>query len=107
MRKAEIYRNGILAGILIEENRNGFVFRYEDAYFNDPSKPAISITLPKKKKEYRCEYLFPFFSNMIAEGENRNVQCRLLKIDEKDQFGLLVATAAADTIGNITVKKIK
>ena len=105
MRSIEIYRNEILAGILTEENREHFVFRYDDIYFNDTAKPAISLTLPKTQMEYNSEYLFPFFSNMIAEGENKKLQSRLLKIDENDQFGLLMSTATADTIGNITVRK--
>jgi HipA-like protein len=104
MRSMEIYRNGILAGILTEEDLRNYVFRYDDAYFQDLSKIAISLTLPKTKQEYRNTFLFPFFSNMIAEGENKKTQSRLLKIDENDQFGLLLATATADTIGNITVK---
>ena len=106
MRAIEIYRNGTLAGTLTEENRQYFVFRYDDNYFNDASKPAISLTLPKTQKDYKSEFLFPFFSNMIAEGENKKTQSRLLKIDENDQFGLLMSTATADTIGNITVRKL-
>jgi HipA-like protein len=105
MRAMDIYRNGTLAGTLTEENRQHFVFRYDDIYFNDVSKPAISLTLPKTQKEYNSKFLFPFFSNMIAEGENKKLQSRLLKIDESDQFGLLMLTATADTIGNITVRK--
>ncbi|MDQ3052097.1 MAG: HipA N-terminal domain-containing protein [Bacteroidota bacterium] len=106
MRAMEIYRNGTLAGILTEENRRHFVFRYDDIYFNDVTKPAISLTLPKTQKQYSSDFFFPFFSNMIAEGENKKLQSRLLKIDENDQFGLLMSTATADTIGNITVRKI-
>lgn len=30
-----------------------------------------------------------------------------MKIDENDEFGLLLATAYADTIGAVTVKRIK
>ena len=106
MRALEIFCNGTLAGKLTERNRNDFVFRYEDIYFNDSTKHSISLTLPKIQQEYNCEFLFPFFSNMIAEGENKKTQSRLLKIDENDQFGILMSTATADTIGNITVKKI-
>lgn len=106
MRAIEIYRNETLAGTLTEENRQHFVFRYNDRYFNDASQPAISLTLPKTQKEYSSNLLFPFFSNMIAEGENKKLQNRLLKIDETDQFGLLMVTATADTIGNITVRRI-
>lgn len=104
MRKAKVYRNGIFAGDLIEETRNIFVFIYYDVYFNDPSKPAISLTLPKTSREFRSEYLFPFFYNMLSEGVNKEVQCKQLKIDENDSFGLLMATAQYDTIGAVTVK---
>jgi HipA-like protein len=43
---------------------------------------------------------------MLSEGVNRKLQCRLLKIDEDDNFGLLMATAQYDTIGAITVKTL-
>ncbi|HAJ98901.1 MAG TPA: phosphatidylinositol kinase [Bacteroidales bacterium] len=104
MRAVEVYNNGILAGILTEEHRNQFVFRYDDNYFSDISKPAISLTLLKTRKEYRSEFLFPFFSNMLSEGANRKLQSAQLRIDEEDDFGLLMATAQNDTIGAITVK---
>ncbi len=106
MRKAEVYNNGILAGVLIEEDRNNYVFRYDDTYFADSSKPAISLTIPKSQPEYRSEYMFPFFSNMVAEGANLAIQSRYLKLDEKDILSLLGATAVHDTIGAVTVKLI-
>lgn len=104
MRHAEIYCNGVFAGILTEENSKNYVFCYDDEYFNDNSRQAISLTLPKTQKVYRSEFLFPFFSNMIAEGTNLAIQSRYLKIDEKDILSLLVATANRDSIGAITVK---
>jgi len=106
MRKAEVYRNYELAGILKEENKMSYVFRYVDLYFNDGTKPAISLTLPKSRQEYRSKILFPFFFNMLSEGANRALQCSRLKIDTDDHFGLLTATASSDTIGAITVKPI-
>ena len=107
MRKAEIYHNGILAGIFTEESRSRYLFRYDDAYFNDSSKSAISLTLPKTQQEYRSEHMFPFFSNMVAEGANLAIQSRYLKIDERDVLSLLGATASSDTIGAVTVKLIE
>jgi len=107
MRKAEVYRNGMLAGILMEENRKSFVFRYDDNYFNDPIKSAVSLTLPKSEQEYRSDYLFPFFFNMLSEGVNRKLQCTQFKIDEEDHFGLLLATAQYDTIGAVIIKPIE
>jgi serine/threonine-protein kinase HipA len=106
MRKAEVYFNSILAGELIEENLNHYVFRYDDSYFYDADLPAISLTLPKTKQEYVSDYIFPFFSNMVAEGTNLAIQGRYLKIDERDVIRLLGATAGSDTIGAVTLKLI-
>lgn len=104
MRKAEVYRNGQLAGTLIQHTPKNYEFRYDDAWYSNEKLPAISLTLPKIKQTYRADHLFPFFFNMLSEGENRKLQSRQLKIDEDDYFGLLVATASTDTIGAITIK---
>jgi HipA-like protein len=106
MRKAEVFNNGVLAGVLIEEDSNHYAFRYDDAYIADPGKPAISLTLPKSQQEYHSRFLFPFFSNMVAEGTNLAMQGRYLKIDERDILSLLGATAGVDTIGAVTIKLI-
>jgi serine/threonine-protein kinase HipA len=63
---------GELAGELLELSRKACVFRYDDDYFRDISKPAISLSLPETNQEYRSEYLFPFFFNMFSEGYNRD-----------------------------------
>jgi HipA-like protein len=107
MRKLEVYRNKEYAGILTEENRAEYIFRYDSTYYADTTKPAVSLTLPKSQQEYHSPVLFPFFFNLLSEGVNRQLQCRLLKIDEEDHFGLLSATAQYDTIGAITVKSIE
>lgn len=106
MRSAKVYRNGILTGILIETENGMYEFTYNTEYFNDTSKPNISLTLPKTQQTYTSEYLFPFFYNMLSEGTNRIVQSKQLKVDENDFFGLLLATARFDTIGAITIKQI-
>ena len=106
MRRVEVYRNGAFAGILTEENHKQYVFRYDDNYYNDTNKPAVSLTLPKTQKEYRSKFLFPFFFNILSEGANRKLQSTQLRIDEEDNFGLLMATAQYDTIGAVTVKPI-
>jgi HipA-like protein len=106
MRTAQVFYNGIPAGILKEENRHSYRFIYDDAYFMNQSLPAISLTFPKSQKEFQSGYLFPFFYNMLAEGVNRALQSRELQIDEEDSFGFLLATAGYDTIGAITVRPV-
>lgn len=102
----EVYRNGVLAGKLIEHSTSNYEFVYDDSWFTDETKPAISLTLPKTQRSYHSKFLFPFFFNMLSEGVNKNLQCRQLRIDERDSFGLLMATANEDTIGAITVNPI-
>jgi HipA-like protein len=106
MRKANVYRNGELVGVLTQFAPNDYEFRYNDNWFANGELPAISLTMPKSLQVYKSEYLFPFFFNMLSEGVNRQLQTRHLKIDEKDYFGLLLATAKTDTIGAITISEI-
>jgi HipA-like protein len=106
MRKAEVFVNNRLAGILEEKEEGGYRFSYTKEYLEETSAPAVSLTLPKREEAYQSGYLFPFFTNMLAEGSNKEVQCRLHKIDKNDLFGLLLATADTDTIGNVLIKKV-
>lgn len=106
MRTLEIYRNDVLAGVLSEVSTEHYIFTYDLEYFTDGSQPAISLTLPKTQRKYERKFLFPLFFNMLSEGANRKLQSMQLRIDEDDDFGLLAATAQADTIGAITVKPI-
>jgi len=106
MRQAAIYNNGRLAGLLTEKSPTEYLFRYDDAYFADKEAEDISLTLPKKQREYHMAYLFPFFANMLSEGHNRTVQAQIHKLDRNDDFGFLLATAGIDTPGAITVRPL-
>ena len=52
-------------------------------------------------------FWLPIFANLLSEGVNKKMQCRMLKIDENDYFGLLLATAREDSIGPLTIKEIQ
>lgn len=103
MKSARVLRNGELVGILSKSDSGKYSFVYEDSWFSDPDKPSVSLTLPKSKKEYQSEHLFPFFFNMLSEGVNLQLQARQFQIDENDYFSILLKTSQSDTIGAITV----
>ena len=105
MRKANVYYRGTPAGILSQE-AEGYVFEYLPDCLGNPALPAISLTLPKQAAPFRSTVLFPFFFGLLAEGEDKALQCRLLRIDEHDHFTRLLRTCATDTIGGITVREI-
>ncbi|OKZ10793.1 HipA N-terminal domain-containing protein [Bacteroides stercorirosoris] len=106
MRQCEVYVHGIRAGVLTEDDHREYTFSYDAAYLSGEENPPVSLTLPLRKEPYHSPYLFAFFFNMLSEGENRQIQSQVHHIDADDDFGILLATAQADTIGAVTIKPI-
>lgn len=107
MVKGIVYINGSPAGVLEKKEGGGFRFTYYKEYLDIPSNPSVSVTLPKENQVHESDFMFPFFSGLLAEGINKEIQCRLLKIDENDDFTRLLRTAGDDTIGAVTIKEEK
>lgn len=107
MRSAKILFKNAEAGILRQLDDGTFEFQYNENWVEDPSKSAISLTLPKTIETYHSEFLFPFFYNMLPEGTNKQTVCFNLRIDENDHFGILISTAKSDAIGAVRVVKFE
>lgn len=107
MRRVDVYLNDIKAGELTE-NHPGveYMFQY-DHKFLEKGLPAVSLTLPKRSEPYYSETLFPFFNNMLPEGENRKIICSMRHLDEKDIFGLLCVMADQDFIGAVNIRNAR
>jgi HipA-like protein len=108
MRRTEVFCRGALAGIL-SKGEEGYRFQYLPEYLKESSArcPAISLTLPRQEVPFLSPVLFPFFFGLLAEGDDKALQCRVLKIDEDDHFTRLLRTCEAETIGGVTVKECK
>ena len=107
MRRCEVFVHGKSAGMLTEtDSPKEYLFEYYEEYLNDASNQPVCLAMPVRKEPYRSPVLFPFFFNMLSEGENRIIQPDLLKIDKNDDFGILLATAKTDTVGAVTVSPI-
>ena len=102
MRQCKVFVNDIEAGLLQEEDNGHYRFIYNCDYSGVP----VCLSMPVREAPYLSEHLFPYFFNILSEGENRQIQSRLLHIDEEDDFGILLATAQTDTLGSVTVKPI-
>lgn len=104
MRQVDVFTNDIKAGVLTEEKPGwGYTFTYDESYLAS-QLPAVSINLPKRIEPFYSQHLFPFFSNILPEGSNRRIICRMYHLDEKDIFGLLCAMTGADFIGAVNVR---
>ncbi len=105
MRRAYVYDAGILAGTLSFDGEV-YAFKYDAQFLKNSQSRAISLTLPKQKEPYLLSHLHPFFSNLLAEGNLKELQCKRLRIDKNDEFTRLLKTAVSDTIGTVTLKEI-
>ena len=102
--KGIVFNNNIKAGSIEKDNSGNYIFKYDDAYFENTKRASISLTLPTTKQIYSSEKLFSFFLGLLSEGINKEIQCQLNKIDEQDDFTRLLLTTSEDTIGAITIK---
>lgn len=101
MREGTVLLHGKPVG-LISETEDGYRFAYDPAYVQPGAQP-VSLTLPVRAEPYAADRLFPFFTGLLSEGQFALMQCRMLRIDERDLFGRLLATCR-DTIGAVTVE---
>ena len=100
-RKGKVYYQDQFAGI-IEENTEGYIFTYDEAYLSSVDPSPISLTLPLREKSYVSRTMFSFFDGLIPEGWLLDIVERNWKIDPRDRMGLLL-TCCRDCIGAVSV----
>lgn len=104
MRQAEIYRKGMLAGILTEDGGE-YRFCYDDAYLKSADVQPVSLTLPLQSEAFVSPVLFPFFDGLIPEGWLLDVALRNTDISILDRMSLLLL-CCKECIGSISVVSI-
>ena len=102
MRRARIYYQSQLAGILSEED-TGYRFVYDIDYLQQPDATPVSLTMPLAQKEFESNVLFPFFDGQIPEGWLLDISVQNWKLDPRDRMGLLM-TCCRDCIGAVSVE---
>lgn len=102
MRRAKIYHQSRLAGVLSEED-TGYRFVYDNDYLRQPDAIPVSLTMPLSQKEFESNVLFPFFDGLIPEGWLLDISVQNWKLDPRDRMGLLM-TCCRDCIGAVSVE---
>ena len=102
MKCVTVYVKGVEAGVLARFRQGGYEFRYTRAYRESP-RPSVAFSIPKRKAVHRSKVLFPFFYGLLAEGAQKRMQCRTMRIDEKDHFTRLAETCREGAIGAVYV----
>lgn len=101
MKRAKVFADGILAGYLIEWEKN---HRYEFAYLESYCGPSISLTMPLTQKVYFFDRFPPFFDGVLPEGFMLDALLKKAKINRDDRFEQLVRVGK-ELVGNITVER--
>ena len=102
MRKAEIYVDGQLAGLLTEWSGTHYVFEYSSGYQGLP----VSLTMPVEQKKYDYNQFPPFFDGLLPEGIMLSMLLKQAKLDSHDYLGQLILVGE-DLVGNVTVRESK
>lgn len=104
MRQAEIYRKGLLAGILTEDGGE-YRFCYDEGYLKGEDAQPVSLTLPLQTEAYVSPVLFPFFDGLIPEDWLLDVALRNTDISMLDRMSLLLL-CCKECIGSMSVVSI-
>ena len=105
MKKGWVYKKDRLAGI-VWEDENGYSFRYEETYLQNPEYGAVSKTLPLRAEVFTEKNMLPFFDGLIPEGWLLNIAVENWKLDRRDRMGLLL-TLCRDCIGDVGITPVK
>lgn len=105
MRKAEVYLQNRLAGML-EERDNGYLFSYEPDYLGSDDAVAVSLSLPLQAEPFEDKRLFPFFDGLIPEGWLLDIAETTWKLNPRDRMGLLLA-CCRDCIGAVSIVPVE
>jgi serine/threonine-protein kinase HipA len=100
---ADVYKGDRLAGQLLREH-DDVVFLYEEGYLEDPSTPAVAMTLPKSAGAVRSSAgaVPPFFAGLLPEGARLQAVTTATQTSTDDQLTLLLLVGA-DTIGDVRI----
>ncbi|MBU0606179.1 MAG: HipA N-terminal domain-containing protein [Candidatus Omnitrophica bacterium] len=103
-RRGQVYFDKDLAGY-ISETADGYLFEYDKEFLK--KNIPISVSLPPRERPYESKELFSFFKGLLPEGWYLDIVAATQKVDKEDSFGLLLCATSGDTIGAVTVRKIK
>ena len=104
LRRGQVYFDKDLAGY-ISETADGYLFEYDKEFLK--KNIPISVSLPPRERPYESKELFSFFKGLLPEGWYLDIVAATQKVDREDSFGLLLCTTSGDTIGAVTVRKIR
>lgn len=89
-------------GVLRIDVHGDLEFIYDAAWVTDPTKRAISISLPKRDAPFDRRETRPFFAGLLPDEGQRHLVARVLGVSEHNDFRLL-ERLGGDVAGALTL----
>ncbi|MBQ5952403.1 MAG: HipA domain-containing protein [Lachnospiraceae bacterium] len=99
-------KNGtwIRVGSIDGEGGRDARFSYADAYLEDPSSAAVSVSLPLRKEAFSPQQTRTFFDGLLPEGFTRRAVAAWMRTDEDDYLSILFGLGC-ECLGAIRISR--
>ncbi len=97
-----VWWDGAVVGSLQIDEHGDLAFIYDTRWLADLSKPAISISLPKRPEPFTRRETRPFFAGLLPEEGQREAVARALGVSKDNDFRLL-EQLGGDVAGALTL----
>lgn len=99
MKRAYIYQQSQLAGVLEARDDGSYRFTYDPAFHGEP----VSLTMPTSQRIWEFPSFPAPFEGLLPEGVQLDALLRLRKLDRHDLFGQLLAVGN-DVVGSLRIE---
>jgi len=87
--KLGVFRDTRLVGQVWLDDRQNLVFQYDKAYIDSEYAHPLSLRLPLREAPYENDEARPFFSNLLPEGDIRELIAKVVHVSKNNDFALL------------------
>ena len=101
-RSLTVWWDGTAVGLLARDRHGAMRFAYDGDWIEDPGKPAVSFSLPKRAQPYSARLCMPFFEGLLPEGSHRDAVAAALGVSAANSFRLL-AGLGEEVAGALTL----
>ncbi|MBA4793647.1 MAG: type II toxin-antitoxin system HipA family toxin [Phenylobacterium sp.] len=102
IRSLTVWWDGARVGLLRIDENGDLEFVYDGAWLEDGTKPAISISLPKRPGAFSRRETRPFFAGLLPEETQRDAVAHALGVSRANDFRLL-ERLGGDVAGALTL----
>ncbi len=102
IKSLSVWWDGAVAGALRIDEHGDLSFAYDPDWLADPTRTAVSLSLPKRREPFDRRETRPFFAGLLPEEGQREAVARALGVSRANDFRLL-EQLGGDVAGALTL----